>query len=63
MLTYKMERGPHAGQMTTDVEQFIRWLGAEMRGGISPELEASIRGEEDISRTIDEAAAKFEDRE
>ena len=62
MLTYKIEVGPHAGQTTTNVEQFIRWLKAEP-GVVSPELEASIRGEEDMACMIDAMAAKFEDRE
>ena len=34
-----------------------------MRGGMSPELEATIRSEEDIACMMDAAATKFEDWE
>ena len=68
MLTYRMAAGPHAGQTTTDVEECIRWLSAlaivtpehaQMMRDAAAESKASAA----VDRVIDEAAAKFEDRE
>ena len=65
MLTYRMMKGPHEGQTTTDVEQYLRWLSAIAI--VTPELaqrERDYAGEQaKTDRVIDAAAAKFEDRE
>ena len=65
MLTYRMMAGPNSGRPTPSAEQFRRWLRA--MAAVSPELAKDIsdraREYTETDRVVDEAAAKFEDRE
>ncbi|KKL20948.1 hypothetical protein LCGC14_2450320 [marine sediment metagenome] len=68
MLTYRMMAGPEAGHLTTDVEQYIRWLSKLVE--VTPEHAQELRNaaaegkaNAETNRVIDAAAAKFEDRE
>ncbi|KKN49292.1 hypothetical protein LCGC14_0643910 [marine sediment metagenome] len=72
MLTYRMMAGPHAGQMTADVEEAIRWLTeiaivtpehAQMMRDETAKSKANAKSDRNVDRVIDAAAAKFEDRE
>lgn len=68
MLTYRMMVGPDAGHLTTDVEQYIRWLSSVTV--VTPEHAQKLReaarqaaehveAERDLDRVVDVAAAKF----
>ena len=72
MLTYHMKAGPHAGQMTADVEEAIRWLSeiaivtpehAQMMRDEMAKSKANDETVRNVDRVVDAAAAKFEDRE
>jgi len=72
MLTYRMMAGPEAGHLTTDVEQYIRWLSelvevppehAQALRNAAAEGKANAKSDRNVDRVIDAAAAKFEDRE
>jgi len=61
MLTYSMTDG----RVTTDVEQFLHWVAGY--ANVTPEfiegMRARAQADRATDRIIDEAAAKFEDRE
>ena len=61
MLTYQMTDG----RATTDVEQFLRWVAgyANATPEFAEEIRARDKAYRETDRVIDEAAAKFEDRE
>lgn len=72
MLAYRMMMGPDAGHLTTDVEQYIRWLSsvtvvtpehAQKLREVARQAAAYAEAERGIDAKIDAAAAKFEDRD
>ena len=63
MTTYHLA----GSRITKDVEEYLRWLGRERNIHLDPEVADYLRTEDAaesaVDSLIDEAAAKFEDRE